>query len=144
MELHLAENCIFCKIVSGKQEASVVYEDDEILAFLDINPLTSGHTLVIPKNHYVDITDIPVSLLERVSQVSKTIGIKMMSNFGADGVNIMHATGHSAGQSVFHFHVHVLPRKKGESIGFEEWWFSRAHHPSKSELDAVANKLRIT
>ncbi len=139
----IEENCIFCKIVRGEAKASKVYEDDDILAFLDINPLAKGHTLIIPKKHFVDITDIPIELMNRLSSVSKKLGVNMIEKLGYDGINLMHSSGSSAGQSVFHFHVHLIPRVDGESIGFQEWWFSRAFHPSRKELDEMAEKLKL-
>lgn len=139
----LEEKCIFCEIVKREEKASIVYEDDDILAFLDINPLAKGHTLIIPKKHYVDITDIPPEMLSKISLVSKKLGENLINKLGYDGVNLMHSTGASAGQSVFHFHVHLIPRISGESIGFQEWWFSRAFHPSRKDLDKTANDLKL-
>ncbi|MCL5680804.1 MAG: HIT family protein [Candidatus Thermoplasmatota archaeon] len=137
------EDCIFCQIVAGRAEVSKVFENHELLAFLDINPLSVGHTLIIPKEHYENILDIPDQLISDISVLAKTIGRRMIESLGAEGINIMHATGRAAGQSVFHYHVHILPRKRGDRVGFEEWWFSRTLHPTRDELDEVSNRIRL-
>ncbi len=143
MTYNYDENCIFCKIARGEERASIVYEDSDVLAFLDINPLTYGHTLIIPKSHFIDITDIPIELLNKISTVSKKIAKKMIEEKGYDGINIVHSTGRSAGQTIFHFHIHLLPRITGQSIGFQEWWFSRAHHTTRKDLDDIAERMKI-
>lgn len=104
------EDCIFCKIVKGIIPSYKVYEDDDVLAFLDISQATKGHTLVIPKNHYDNFLSTPHDVMHKVMEVAQHIGQAQISVLGAKGVNILTNVNKEAGQSVFHFHVHVIPR----------------------------------
>lgn len=113
------EDCIFCKIINNEIPSYKIYEDDLVLAFLDISPMSKGHTLVIPKKHFKDIFEIEDAYLERISTVAKKISQKMKDNLGVDGVNFYHASGEHAEQSVFHFHLHIVPRRKDDTICFE-------------------------
>lgn len=111
--------CVFCQIVAGTAPAVRVYEDDAILAFLDIRPFTRGHTLVIPKAHSVDLTDTPSQTLagmltvgQRIAQATRTSGL------AATGNNVAINDGKSAFQSVFHIHLHVIPRRDADKLSF--------------------------
>lgn len=137
----MESSCVFCKIVNRELEASIIYENHNMLGFMDINPITPGHVLIIPKHHYNSIMEIPDDLGKDVMVAIKEISKLMIDNLGADGINIINSTGRSAGQTIFHFHVHVIPRFSGKSIGFQEWWFSRAGHWERQELDKMANKI---
>lgn len=106
--------CIFCAIVSGDAPSRQVYEDEHTLAFLDINPLTRGHTLVIPKRHSVDLHDIAADDLAAVARSAKAVAAILTDRLGSDGVNLLNACGAAAWQTVFHFHMHVLPRVAGD------------------------------
>ena len=119
-----------------------MYEDDSALAFLDVHPMSKGHTLVIPKNHIADIFEIDEATLDKISNVAKTIAQKMKDNLGVDGVNLYHASGIHAEQSVFHFHLHVIPRRKDDSICFSSAAISK-DNVSDKELEEVMNKLKI-
>jgi len=103
-------DCIFCKIANGIIPATKVYEDDYVLAFLDISQTTIGHTLVISKNHHDNFLATPKTTMHRVMNVAQRIGQAQMSQLGASGVNVLTNNYKAAGQSVFHFHVHVIPR----------------------------------
>jgi len=103
-------NCIFCKIVKGEIPSSKVYEDDDVVAFLDISQTTQGHTLVIPKEHYDNFLATPKELMHKVMDVAQRLGQAEMVVLGAKGVNILTNVNKEAGQSVYHFHVHVIPR----------------------------------
>ncbi len=102
--------CIFCKIVEGEIKANKVYEDDYILAFLDANPVTVGHALVITKEHFQNFLYVPKDLLDRAINVAQKIAQAQIAGLGAKGCNILINTNEIAGQSVFHFHIHVIPR----------------------------------
>ncbi len=106
----MSNSCIFCKIVEGKIPSEKVYEDEDFLAFSDANPQSEGHTLVIPKEHYEDIFDIPEDILGelmiRVKEVSEDI---MAGELNPAGIRLQQSNGKSAGQEIFHFHVHVIP-----------------------------------
>ena len=124
MEKTMEHNdCLFCKIVRGEIPSHKVYEDDDVLAFLDISQVTKGHTLVIPKKHYDNFLATPQEIMHKVMDVAQRIGQVQMMSLGARGVNILSNVNKEAGQSVYHFHVHVIPRydkKEGIIIEMKE------------------------
>ncbi len=134
-------DCIFCKIVRRKAEASVVYEDGTSIAFLDTHPIAEGHTLVAPKQHYTDIFDIEPHTLEKLVLSTKIIALELRDQLQASGVNMLHASGEAAEQSVFHFHIHVIPRKQGDRVNFNEWWATKIISVKRLDLDQLAAKL---
>ena len=136
-------DCIFCKISHKEAPASVVYEDDEVIAFLDINPIERGHTLVIPKRHFVDIWDIEASVLTKMVMVTKQVARKLATTLKAEGINTFSASGKPAGQDIYHFHIHVIPVGRGERTKFTDWWLSKISRAERSELDKLAQKLRF-
>ena len=107
-------DCIFCKIVRGDIPCHKVYEDEDVLAFLDVSPVTKGHTLVIPKEHFESLLYCPKDLLGKVMSVAQKIAQASITTLGAKGVNIVNNTNPIAGQTVMHFHVHVIPRYSEE------------------------------
>lgn len=109
--------CIFCKIAGGEIPANKVYEDQDIVAFLDVNPASKGHTLVVTKEHFQDFARVPKNLLSHAFLVAQLVSQACLKELGADGVNILTNVGQAAGQSVFHFHVHVIPRYANDAIG---------------------------
>ena len=117
------KDCIFCKIVRGEIPSHKVYEDDDVLAFLDISQVTKGHTLVISKKHYDNFLATPQEEMHKVMDVAQRIGQVQIMKLGAKGVNILTNVNKEAGQSVYHFHVHVIPRyekKEGFKIEMKE------------------------
>ena len=110
-------NCIFCKIIAQEITGHVVYEDENVLAFLDISQTTKGHTLIIPKVHKVDIFEMDESLMEQVFSVVPRIAQALKETFGCSGINIVSNNGESAGQTVFHYHVHLIPRYGYDGFG---------------------------
>ncbi len=131
------EECIFCKIIEGKIPCNKVYEDEYVLAFLDINPIVNGHTLVIPKKHFVDIFDVDEFYLEQVAKALKKISLHYKTMF--DGVNILNASDKSAQQSVFHLHFHIIPRTKEDNKDL--WPYKEVEN--KIDLEVMAEKLRL-
>ncbi len=103
------DDCIFCKIVKGEIPCYKIYEDDKVLAFLDINPLSKGHTLVLPKEHFKNILDIPVELYEYISKIVKRVAINIQEKYIPEGILINQNNGKKAGQEVPHFHIHIKP-----------------------------------
>lgn len=103
-------DCIFCKIVAGELPATIVDQDERTLAFMDINPATRGHALVIPRKHAVDLLSIEESELEAVAVAAQRLAHRAKESLGADGVNVINSCGAAAWQTVFHFHLHVVPR----------------------------------
>jgi len=132
------ESCIFCRIVRKQAPASVVYEDEAVIAFLDIRPLNMGHTLVIPKAHYVDIFDTPEAQISHVHKVSKQIAVAVKKATRADGVSIIQQNGKAAGQDIFHLHVHVVPRFEGQKLAA----FNELRVVERTKLDGMAEKIK--
>ena len=109
-------SCIFCKIVAGQIPCYKVYEDDLVLAFLDIGPLVTGHTLVIPKGHYASLTETPGEVAAEIGRRLPALGKAVMGALGAKACNFLINNGVEAQQSIGHLHIHVLPRGLGESF----------------------------
>lgn len=108
------DNCLFCKIVKGEIPCTKVYEDEDVLAFLDISQTTIGHTLVIPKEHFDNFLYVPKDLVGKVFAAAQKIAQALVAGLGAKGVNILVNTNEIAGQTIMHFHVHVIPRYSNE------------------------------
>jgi diadenosine tetraphosphate (Ap4A) HIT family hydrolase len=138
VDLVFDESCIFCKIVRRRAPASIIYENESVMAFLDIRPLNLGHTLVIPKDHYVDIFDIPENLLSEVHILSKKNSLAVKKATCSDGISIIQQNGKSAGQDIFHFHVHVIPRFERQHMP----QFSELKEVERGKLDDMAAKIR--
>jgi len=110
-------NCIFCKIIERAIPGYIIYEDEHVLAFLDISQTTEGHTLIIPKKHRIDIFEMDAPLMEKVYSVVPKIASALKETFGCSGMNIVNNNGESAGQTVFHYHVHLIPRYGQDKFG---------------------------
>jgi histidine triad (HIT) family protein len=109
-------DCLFCRIISGEVPSTRVDEDEDTVAFMDINPATRGHVLVVPRNHSTDLTEIPEADLAAVAAMGKRIALRQKDRLGADGVNLLNSCGQVAWQTVFHFHLHVIPRYAGDPL----------------------------
>jgi len=107
-------DCIFCKIVRGEIPSFKVYEDERVFAFMDINPISEGHALIIPKNHAENLWEISEKNLEAIHKVSKKLVQAMQTALTVDGVAILQLNGRSVGQEVMHYHMHLMPHKSGE------------------------------
>ena len=123
--------CIFCKIVAGELPARIVDEDERTVAFMDIAPATRGHALVVPRAHAPDLLAIGVEDLDAVSVASQRLARRMKERLHADGVNLVNSCGPAAWQTVFHFHVHVIPRYVGDPLRLP--W-----HPAPGDRDEIA------
>ncbi len=132
------KTCIFCKIATKQAEASIVYEDDQIMAFMDIRPVSQGHTLVIPKRHYVDIFDAPEEIIAVSHKVTKKIAEAVKEATKADGISIVQQNGAAAGQDIFHLHVHIIPRFSGQKMPH----FSDLGIVEREVLNREADKIR--
>lgn len=135
----MKEMDVFCKIVNGDIPCYKVYEDDDVLAFLDISQVTKGHTLVIPKEHYDNFLAVPQETMHKVMDVAQRIGQVQIKFLNAKGVNILTNCYEAAGQTVKHFHVHVIPRYEGNE-GFE---IEMKANTEELNLPALAEQLRI-
>jgi len=135
----MSENdCIFCSIVAGDVPCASVYEDASILAFLDIGPVSEGHTLVIPKGHYEMLDQCPGDVSAKVVQFAGRVGPVVVEAVGADGYNVLCNNGRAAGQLVGHVHFHVIPRRVGDGV-FSRWPAGK-YGPGRSE--EIAAKIR--
>ena len=131
-------DCIFCKIVSGEISALKIYEDDLTLAFMDIAKDVDGHILVIPKKHCKNITDCDEESLYAVVRTVKKISKHLTDHCGYEGVNLLNASDESAGQSVPHFHIHIIPRKSNDMIvAWPEF------NGAKQDIQEVFDKIRM-
>ena len=134
----MADDCIFCKIVAGDLPAQVVYQDDHTVSFMDINPWTRGHALVIPRNHSRNLLDIDEDDLAHVMAAAKRLAVHMRDRLGCDGVNVLNSSEPAAWQTVFHFHVHVIPRYDDDPLRLP----GAPQQVDQDELRAVAEELR--
>jgi histidine triad (HIT) family protein len=130
-------DCLFCKIAKGEIPSKKVYEDRDVIAFLDINPATPGHTLVVPKKHAEDMTTADEKDLEKTIAVVKKIVARQKERLGAQGVNVMQNNGHAAGQLVAHLHFHVIPRFANDNVIIK---FSRTNI-NENEMEEIRKKL---
>ena len=133
----MKNDCVFCAIAAGEIPSFKIYEDDSVLAFLDINPFSEGHTLVIPKEHYKNLLEVPPAvlavLLERVQKLSSHIAAALP----CEGFNILQNNGAVAGQTVNHIHFHIVPRFEGSGLTFE------SSKGDMEKLAALASRLRL-
>lgn len=130
------KDCVFCRIALGMEQASRVYEDSEVMAFLDARPVNEGHTLVICKKHYENIFEIPDDKLAYLFKVVKKVASAIVKSEDAQGIRIVQNNGAAAHQIIFHFHVHIIPE-----FGRHDMRSLRAT-PPKGELDSIAAKIR--
>lgn len=134
----MAEDCIFCRIIAGELPSERVDEDEHTVAFMDINPWARGHALVVPRNHSADLLAIPDEDLRHTAVAAKRLAGRMGDRLGADGVNLLNACGTAAWQTVFHFHVHVIPRFQGDPLRLP----GTPRPADADELAQVAAQLR--
>ena len=109
-------DCIFCRIIAGELPATIVDQDDLTVAFMDIQPATRGHALVVPRRHARDLLEIEAEDLEATIVAAQRLARRMPDRLGADGVNLLNSCGRAAWQTVFHFHIHVIPRYEGDPL----------------------------
>ncbi|MCI5511344.1 MAG: HIT family protein [Oliverpabstia sp.] len=111
------ENCIFCKIAAGEIPSATLYEDEDFRVILDLGPASKGHALILPKQHYANLYELPDELAEKVIRLAKKMVIAMTKALQCDGFNVVQNNGEAAGQTVFHFHMHLIPRYKDDHAG---------------------------
>jgi histidine triad (HIT) family protein len=134
----MPEDCIFCKIVAGELPAQVIAEDEGTLTFMDIAPATRGHALVIPRRHARDLWEIEPDELAAVARAARQQALRVRERLSADGVNLINSCGPVAWQTVFHFHIHVIPRYEGDPLKLP--WVPAPGDPD--EIAAAAGDLR--
>ena len=131
-------DCIFCKIVAGDIPSMKIYADEQTLAFMDVANDVDGHILVIPKKHYRNILDCETEVLNAVMQTVKTVSLHLTAACGYTGINLLNASGESAGQSVPHFHIHIIPRKQNDHI--DAW---PKLEGAKQDISSMFDKLKM-
>ena len=132
-------DCLFCKIAAGEIPSIRIYENDHVLAFMDIGPIVKGHALVIPKDHHNPLADTPDEVLARVIAVVRRVARAQQEGLGADGVNIHQANGAAAGQVVPHVHFHVIPRFKHDG---HHWNWTPHAYAEPAEAQGLADRIR--
>ena len=133
----MKDNCIFCKIANGDIPSRKLYEDENFVVIMDLSPATKGHSLVIPKEHYANLYEMPAELAGEAMKIAQKMAVKMVAALGADGFNIVQNNGEVAGQTVFHFHMHLIPRYKDDEPCIT--WTPQSM--SAEELDAVKEAI---
>ena len=131
-------NCIFCKIANGEIPSTSVYEDDTFKVILDLGPATRGHALILPKDHAADLFELPEDTAEKAIVLAKKLGRQMVENLKADGLNLVQNNGEAAGQTVRHFHLHLIPRYKDD--GQHILW--NPGEVSKEEMKEIKNTIQ--
>lgn len=131
------ENCIFCKIANGEIPSKTLYEDEEFRVILDLGPAAKGHALILPKGHYANIYELPEDTASHVMLLAKKMAVQMTEKLHCDGFNLVQNNGEVAGQTVFHFHMHLIPRYKddGQKIGW------KPGEPSSEELEEIKDQI---
>jgi histidine triad (HIT) family protein len=132
----MSESCIFCKIVGKEAPASIAYEDEKVIAFMSVPPINIGHTLVIPKKHYENIYEIPEDEVAYLYKIVKKLSHAVQKAVNADGIRLIQNNGATAGQVIFHLHVHIIPMNKDQP------WGHRLENRLADALKADAEKIR--
>ena len=127
------ENCVFCNLANGIWDSATLYEDDDFRVILDLGPASKGHALILPKAHYANIYEIPEELAAKAIVLAKKMAGIMTEALDCDGFNIVQNNGEAAGQTVFHFHMHLIPRYKDNKAGFG-WNTGELDETTKQEV----------
>lgn len=127
------ENCIFCKIANGEIPAATLYEDEEFRVILDLGPASKGHALILPKTHAANIYELPDELAGKAMILAKKMAVRLTEALKCDGFNIVQNNGETAGQTVFHFHMHLIPRYQGDHVGIT-WTPGKLSDEDKEEI----------
>lgn len=127
------ENCIFCKLANGVFPTATIYEDDDFRVILDLGPASKGHALILPKEHYANLYELSDEVAAKVLIVAKKVITKMTEVLGCDGYNLVQNNGETAGQTVFHFHMHLIPRYKDDQVGLG-WKMGELTDEDKEEI----------
>ena len=127
------EDCIFCKIANGDIPSKTLYEDEDFRVILDLGPATKGHALILPKEHADNLYELPDETASKVFVLAKKLAMKMKEKLNCDGLNIVQNNGEAAGQTVQHFHMHLIPRYKGDQVGIT-WHPGELNDADKEEI----------
>lgn len=132
------DDCIFCKIAAGEIPSRKIYEDEDVIVIMDLNPTSKGHSLIIPKEHYTDIYDIDENVAAKIMKTAKKLAIQMTEALGCDGFNLLQNNGAAAGQTMFHFHLHLIPRYKDADNNMLKF---TSVNLTEEEMDAVREQI---
>ncbi len=139
----MVEECVFCALIRDRSRVPYwVAESERALAFLDLHPIRVGHTLVVPKAHARDLTDVSAEDWRAMGELARLVAGRLRARGGTTGENLFLASGPGSDQTVFHVHLHILPRRADDAFGLRDWWERRAASPSPAELEALAVRLR--
>lgn len=131
------DNCIFCKIANGEIPSKTIYEDEKFRVILDLGPATKGHALILPKEHYANLYELPEEMAGNVMKLAQKMAIQITEKLGCEGFNLVQNNGDLAGQTVYHFHLHLIPRYRadGQTIGW------KPQEVSQEELEEVRAQI---
>ncbi len=138
----MSKNCIFCQIIQKQTSASIVYEDEQVLAFLSNRPVNEGHTLVVPKKHYENIYEIPDEEASYLFKIAKWVALAVRAAVSADGIRLVQNNGWAAGQVVSHLHVHVIPMMSTEGFIHGKAYHDHTNPRGSEELEKDAERIR--
>lgn len=133
----MAENCIFCKIANGEIPSNTIYEDECFRVILDINPATKGHALILPKKHSDNLYALDEDIAAKALPLAQKVALSMTEKLSCEGFNLLQNNGKAAGQTVEHFHIHLIPRYKGDALGFP----IEGKNPADYDLNEVRRLL---
>ena len=137
MEKLVNDDCIFCKLANGKIPTNAVYEDEDFKVIMDASPASKGHCIILPKTHAKNLLELPEEYCEKLLPVAKKGCKVLMEVLHCDGVNVLQNNGEAAGQTVFHLHVHLIPRYDGDNVHIK--W---AEHKDETDIEALAEEIR--
>ncbi len=136
----MKDDCIFCKLANGVFPTNSIYEDEDFNVILDASPATKGHALILPKEHYDNVYEMPDTLLEKTIKLAKKIIQKETDVLGCDGYNIVQNNGEAAGQTVFHFHMHLIPRYKEKNMPMVTW---KPNELPEEEMKDICRRMKL-
>lgn len=137
----MQSNCVFCKIIAGEIPSTTVYEDGDFKAIMDISPAAKGHIIILPKKHCDNLFELEEQLASKVLVVARKLAIAIKEQNGCEGVNILQNNGEAAGQTVFHYHMHIIPRYKEDQVRIE--WMHRKYEEGEAASLAAAIAKRL-
>lgn len=137
---HIDDNCIFCKIAGGQIPSHSIYEDEDFKVIMDIQPASRGHAILLPKNHAANLFELPEEDASKIINVARKCASAMKDTLQYDGINILQNNGEAAGQTVFHLHVHLIPRYENDAVHIK--WVSKDNPEDPAEMAELAEQIR--
>jgi|YelNatPaOPRAMG01_1025707.scaffolds.fasta_scaffold00161_50 histidine triad (HIT) family protein len=136
-------SCVFCRIIAGEIPSARLYNDNDVIAILDVNPISRGHSLVIPKHHFEYLEDVNAETFGKVAEVARRLSSHMVETGFCEGNNLFLSNHESADQTVFHIHMHVIPRWTNDGINIASWWKEISHGLEAAEMKELVSRLSI-